>query len=175
MSSARGPLRDGVSDGSAERTEGTGSPRTPRKASSRLRTTDLKGGSRLLGNGLVTRGVWRRAKGTLIPWHSGFRSWWSRLAYSGDSLQFCSVLEASYQRLIGGSKTGFIRSGSAFIFFTHNVSNVKDYYYEHLVKMFRPPTLPCFRGGGGGERESECVCVCVCVYVYWGEKLGFIT
>lgn len=39
---ARGPLRDGVSDGSAERTEGTGSPRTPRKASSRLRTTDLK-------------------------------------------------------------------------------------------------------------------------------------
>lgn len=39
---ARGPLRDGASDGSAERTEGTGSPRTPRKASARLRTVDLK-------------------------------------------------------------------------------------------------------------------------------------
>lgn len=39
---ARGAMRAGVSDGSAERTEGTGSPRTPRKASSRLRTTDLK-------------------------------------------------------------------------------------------------------------------------------------
>lgn len=39
---ARGPLRDGASDANAERTEGTGSPRTPRKASARLRTVDLK-------------------------------------------------------------------------------------------------------------------------------------
>lgn len=44
---ARGLLRDGVSDGSAERTEETGSLRTPRKASSRLQTIDLKALQRL--------------------------------------------------------------------------------------------------------------------------------
>lgn len=53
-----------------------------------------------------------------------FLSCWKRLGYSGDSIQFCSVLEASYQRLEGSSKTGFIRSGSVFIFITNSVSNV---------------------------------------------------